>query len=273
MVGKELAFDSSLNRLERLYVSVLGAPISGLRIRVRRLMPTLERIVRDKSEEGHGQLHVIDVGCGTGVFSFEVAKRFPHTRVLGVDNWVELVEKDIQIAGAAGLSNCKFQVADVMNLATQRDFDIAVCIDNLEHIEDDATAIANIRGCLRPDGLALFHVPGLYRRWLLFGKHTNFDVKGHVRPGYTLEEIRSKVESAGFSILEAHYTYGWLETVTNNLSYLITGADRRNKYTYALIFPLLNALAFFGQWARPSWGAGVVVLAQRSQGPDTSHAN
>ncbi len=265
MIGSELALDQSLSAPERLYVRVLGAPISGLRVRCRRLLPKLTRLI-GQAEQTAGKsrtISIIDVGCGTGVFSFEMAKRFPQARITGVDNWAELVEKDAQIAAAAGLSNCDFQIADVLDLANQRDFDIAVCIDNLEHVEDDAAAIANIHGCLRPGGLALFHVPGLYRRWLLLGKHTNFDVRGHVRPGYTLEEIRSKVESAGFSILEAHYTYGWLETVTNNLSYLITGADRRNKYAYALIFPVLNALAFFGQWARPRWGAGVAVIALR----------
>lgn len=267
MVGKELIYDDSLGSLEKLYIRLFGAPISGLRVRYRRLMPKINEIMRGigERENRDSPTEVVDIGCGTGLFTYEIAKQNPNARVLGIDNWTELVEKTAAITRKAGIANCFFEIGDVLNLDFNEKFHCAICIDNLEHIEDDLKVIENIYGSLKRKGIALFHVPGLYRRWLFFAKRTNFDVKGHVRPGYTLEDIRAKIEKAGFSVLEAHYTYGWLETVTNNISYLITGADRRNKYVYAVAFPILNALAFWGQWARPKWGAGVVIVAQKGQ--------
>lgn len=267
MIGHELIFCPSLSFLERLYIYLFGAPISGLRVRVRRLMPKLEQLIQrltaDKSRS-ETILSVIDVGCGTGILSLEIAKRFPQVHVTGMDNCAELIEKGTAIVRKAGIQNCAFQVADTLTLNAKDTFDLAICIDILEHIEDDTKAISMIRQCLKPGGYALFHVPGLYRRWMFFGRKQNFDVKGHVRPGYTLEDIAAKITREGFAIKEAHYTYGWLETVTNNMSYLITGADHRNKHFYALAFPLLNALAFLGQWSRPTWGAGVVVVAEKT---------
>ncbi len=54
-----------------------------------------------------------------------------------------------------------------------------------------------------------------------------------------------------------------LETFTNNISYLITGADQRRKLQYAVVFPLLLAVSYLGKFSRPRWGAGVLAVAQR----------
>jgi hypothetical protein len=56
--------------------------------------------------------------------------------------------------------------------------------------------------------------------------------------------------------------------LTNNISYLISGADRRNKGLYAIVFPALLGLSYFGKFSRPSWGAGVLIRARRPNGPD-----
>lgn len=265
MVGKELALSDSLSALEKLYVRIFGAPISGLRIRYRRLIPTVHKLmnmIRD-SKEKDSTLSVLDVGCGTGIFTYEIAKQFPNAAVLGIDYTHELIAMNIEIAAKAGIHNCSFKNSDALDLNFKDQFDLAICIDILEDMEDDLSVIRNISRALKTNGFALLHVPGYYRRWFFFSKKTNFDVKGHFRPGYTLDEIRQKTVDGGFRILDIYYTYGWLETVTNNISYLITGAERKNKYIYALIFPILNVFAFFGQWARPKWGAGIAVLAQK----------
>ena len=98
---------------------------------------------------------------------------------------------------------------------------------------------ARLLHALRPGGRLVVHVPGYERRWILFGRRVNFDVPGHVRPGYRAEELVAKLQDAGFQVTTYQYTYGMLETFTNNISYLITGADQRRKLPYAVVFPLL----------------------------------
>ena len=46
---------------------------------------------------------------------------------------------------------------------------------------------------LRPGGRLVVHVPGYERRWILFGRRVNFDVPGHVRPGYQADELVGKL--------------------------------------------------------------------------------
>jgi SAM-dependent methyltransferase len=251
--GCELSLDPGRSRFERLYARVLGAPANGLRIRLRRVLPATRGTYN----------RILDAGCGNGVFSFELAKLHPASEVLGIDSEPDLVARANTIADRAGLANCRVEKGDVTRLDFESEFDLIVSVDNLEHVEDDVTAMRELFQALRPGGRLVVHVPGYERRWLLFGRRVNFDVPGHVRPGYTAEQIVERLQRAGF-VVDAHqYTYGPVETLTNNVSYLISGADQRNKALYALVFPALLAVSWFGKFSRPAWGAGVLAVARR----------
>jgi len=251
--GRELSLDPGRSRFERLYANLLGAPANGLRIRLRRVLPATEGSYRA----------ILDAGCGSGVFSFELAKRHPEAQVVGVDSEPDLVDRANQIARRAQLANCSFQEGDVTKLDFSDEFDLVVSVDNFEHVEDDIEAMRTLLHALRPGGRLVAHVPGYERRWIMFGRRVNFDVPGHVRPGYQADHLVGKLREAGFQVTSHQYTYGALETFTNNISYLITGADQRRKLQYAAVFPLLLAVSYLGKFSRPRWGAGVLAVARR----------
>ena len=256
--GVEQAFAPELSRIEKLYVWLWGVPVNGLRIRLRRVLPATRGKYR----------RILDAGCGRGVFTLELAKQHPEATVVGVDIEPGLVERANYIAHRAGVKNCRFEVADVIHLPHLEQFDLVVSVDNLEHIEQDVEALKALYRALTPSGTLVIHVPGYYRRWLLFGRRVNFDVPGHVRPGYTAEQLVEKLKLANFDVVEYHYTYGLLETFTNNISYMLTGAEQRNKLLYSLVFPFLLALSYLGKFSKPAWGAGVFAKARRSSDPD-----
>jgi SAM-dependent methyltransferase len=251
--GWELSLDPGRSRFERLYARLLGAPANGLRIRLRRVLPATAGSYRN----------VLDAGSGPGVFSYELAKRHPDAEVVGIEFEPELVVRSNAIASRAGLANCHFEQGDVTHLGFERQFDLVVSVDNLEHVEDDIGAMKELLAALRPGGRLVVHVPGYERRWFVFGRRVNFDVPGHVRPGYRAEELVAKLTTAGFHVQSQRSTYGLLETFTNNVSYVISGADQRRKGLYAVVFPVLLAVSWFGQFSRPRWGAGVLAVAAR----------
>lgn len=259
--GRELSLDPGRSKFEQMYANLLGAPANGLRIRLRRVLP---------ATEGSYQT-ILDAGCGSGVFSYELAKRHPEAQVTGVELEPDLVGRANEIARRAHLTNCRFQQGDVTKLDFEGDFDLVVSVDNFEHVEDDIAAMRTLLHALRPGGRLVAHVPGYERRWILFGRRVNFDVPGHVRPGYKAEDLVRKLGEAGFEVTAHQYTYGPLETLTNNISYLITGADQRRKLQYAAVFPLLLAVSYLGKFSRPRWGAGVLAVARRpaQTAPDT----
>ena len=251
--GSELFWDKNLGLFSRIYCGLFGVPISGLRIRLRRVLPSL---TGDPEK-------VLDAGCGRGIFSYQLAKRFPGAEVIAVDIDNSQLEINAAIAARAKLKNLSFMVNDIMRLSFEDEFDLVLSVDNLEHLQDDIQGLKSIYRALRKNGRLVLHVPGYKRRWFLFGFQTNFDVPGHFRPGYWLNEIADKVSSVGFKVESAKYTFGWLETVTNNISYVVTRAEAKNKMIVALLFPLLNAIAWLGRNTQPKQGAGILLLATK----------
>jgi len=89
----------------------------------------------------------------------------------------------------------------VCDLAEDRGFaglqasvDTVICLNVLEHVEDDASGLANIHSALKSGGRAIVLVPHDQR---IFG--TLDTALGHHRR-YSREELRQKMERAGFVI-------------------------------------------------------------------------
>ena len=213
-LGKEQIHHPGYSRLEKAYIAVFGVPIVGLRIRARNVFSL---IPRNRHYE-----RILDAGSGTGVFSFELGRRFPEARVVGVDFQKEAVEACICIAEKTGAMNVEFRQEQIENLRERHTFDLVLCVDILEHIEDDMRALKGLFKVVAPGGVLVLHVPALYRRYPVWKKSLNFEVESHVRVGYRPKEIREKVRQAGFLICESGFTYGFWETLTNNISLAVS---------------------------------------------------
>ncbi len=73
-------------------------------------------------------------------------------------------------------------------------YDTAICLNVLEHVEDEAGALQNVRSVLEPGGRAIILVP---QNPALYG--TLDEVLGHKRR-YTREGLRAVLEAQGFQI-------------------------------------------------------------------------
>jgi SAM-dependent methyltransferase len=256
VIGQEQRFHPEYSSPEKLYISLFGVPIVGLRIRARNILNLLPKHLSPSL--------VLDAGSGPGVITFLLSQRYADATVVGIDQSDTEIENCRAIAQQAQITNTSFEVADLRTLSWSDRFDLIVCVDILEHIEDDAQALHTLFQALAPGGTLMLHVPSLYRRYPVFKKCLNFDVPSHERPGYDQQDIVDKVQATGFTVEDSGYTYGFLETLVNNLSYMITGARKKNKGMYALAFPFLNVLGWLGRHAKPhDLGAGVFVIGTK----------
>jgi SAM-dependent methyltransferase len=259
LLGREQVHNPNYSTLEKTYIALFGMPVVGLRIRGRNIFSLIPKRKRYHK--------ILDAGSGPGVFSFELGRRFPEAEVLGIDLLPDAISACKAIAEKTGSTNVDFKNVSIAQIADENSFDLIICVDILEHIEDDMAALGSLYNATAPGGTLLLHVPSLYRRYPVFKRRINFDVPTHVRPGYEVSEITGKVKETGFSIANSGLTYGFFETLANNISYLITGARMKNKLLYSIVFPLLNLVSLIGSCARPkNIGAGIFIIAEKIKG-------
>jgi 2-polyprenyl-3-methyl-5-hydroxy-6-metoxy-1,4-benzoquinol methylase len=89
-------------------------------------------------------------------------------------------------------------------------FDRVVCLDYLEHVDDDALTLAEIRRVLKTGGQLVLATPHTGRFFLLQKLRPLVGLKlefyGHKRAGYTLADLRDKCAKAGLRV-SRHRTY------------------------------------------------------------------
>ena len=73
-------------------------------------------------------------------------------------------------------------------------FDSVVCLNVVEHVEDDLGALRNIFSALQPGGCAMILVPQDQKAY-----GTLDEVLGHYRR-YSEEQLRARMEEAGFEV-------------------------------------------------------------------------
>src|SRR5205085_6087640 len=113
---------------------------------------------------------VLDVGCGTGRPTADLARVAAPGRVLGVDLSSQMLERGRRRAEAEGLTNVEFVQGDAqVHPFEAAAFDVAVSSFGAMFFSDQVAAFANIGRALRPGGrLAVIAWQELARNeWLM----------------------------------------------------------------------------------------------------------
>ena len=178
-----------------------------------------------------------------------------------------LVETDVHLVSGHGLP------------FSDREFDVLVVADMIEHIEDEGPFVAELARVLKPGGRLIVNTPHARQTWLrrLRLRLGQTDEKhGHVRPGYTRASLGSLLQEA-FDVGETKtYTKAFSETVDAVMQWgleslgkkgskkgvVVTGSDlnRHAKLfaAYRLVFPLIWGFSRFD--ALLPWNDGYRLL-------------
>jgi SAM-dependent methyltransferase len=161
-------------------------PAPGYVLRRHRVLKTLAGLPRGK---------LIDVGCGAGALVRDLQGMGFACTGLETGPGAHEIARRI-CADRAGL--------EIYSAAQNwsREFDYVVSFEVLEHIEDDADALRQWMGWLRPGGRVLISVPAGPERW------NASDVwAGHYRR-YTRESLGRLLSEAGL-VIDTFQTYGF----------------------------------------------------------------
>jgi SAM-dependent methyltransferase len=138
-----------------------------------------------------GPLDVLDAGCGGGATLESLRARYGNARGL------ELSSVAVAYARERGRDVTQGSIEEMP--FAEGSLDLALALDVIEHVPDDAVALRELHRVLKPGGSLLLTVPALM---LLWSQH---DVaNGHYRR-YTEGQLRRRVEEAGFEVAFATY--------------------------------------------------------------------
>ena len=97
---------------------------------------------------------ILDVGCGDGKITAEIASRVPRGSVVGVDPSGDMISFAQSHFGPATRPNLRFEVADARRLPFQNEFDLVVSFNALHWIPDQDAALSSIHSALISGGRA-----------------------------------------------------------------------------------------------------------------------
>jgi trans-aconitate 2-methyltransferase len=100
-----------------------------------------------------GGERVLDVGCGNGKITTQIARRVPQGGVVGVDASADMVAFASE-SFCATQPNLRFEVADARHLPFRDEFDLVTSFNALHWIPEQAEPLRSIRAAMKPSGQA-----------------------------------------------------------------------------------------------------------------------
>ena len=213
---------------------------------------------------------VLDAGCGFGQYVHYVSRLKGKYRVKGID----VKEGEIDICrrffgGRQSGNRISYEKADLSSLNESEKYDLVLCIDVLEHIDDDLLVMKNLFRCLKTGGMLIISTPSDQGGSDVHDKGDNSFIGEHVRDGYGKQEMAGKLSSAGFNRIDVHYSYGKPGQLSWKISMQYPLRMLNRGYIFFLILPfyyllimpfvlVLNYLDLRGEHER---GTGLIVNA------------
>lgn len=158
--------------------------------------PNFNRWMFDRLRRWVGQ-RVLEVGAGLGNMSAFIADR---ERVVLTDTEPWYLDRlRERFGGRANITVQRLELPAVDGALLAEGFDTVICLNVLEHIEDDHGSLVAMRALLKPGGRLVLLVPALRA---LYG--TLDEALGHFRR-YTRSDLAAKYRAAGLGVRHLEY--------------------------------------------------------------------
>ena len=201
---------------------------------------------------------VLEIGAGMGNLSRHLASRRQLYIATDIDaEHLARLRVRFQLRPNVKLMRCDLGVpADFVPLAAQAD--TVICLNVLEHIEDDATGLANIATALSPGGVAIVLVP---QDQSIYG---TLDEELHHFRRYSEPELRARLEAAGLAVERVLY----FNRITRP-GWWFTGSVLKRRSSSRLVLWFFDRLVWLWRLIDPAlpWPSiSLIAIARKRQG-------
>lgn len=133
----------------------------------------------------------LEVGCGTGFVLSGLDEAFPKLTLYGS----EIFTTGLSFAKQR-ISRVELFQMDARKIPFENEFDVIGAFDVLEHIKEDITVLCQMYKAVRESGGIMLTVP--QHPWLW----SQVDENSHHVRRYCTQELKTKVECAGFKVIK-----------------------------------------------------------------------
>lgn len=160
-----------------------------------------------------GNEYLLDLGCGDGKVTAEIAKSIPHGLVIGIDNASSMINLANTNFPASKFPNLKYVKASIETLPFCEKFDVVFSNAALHWIKNHKVILKEISYCLREGGRVLMQMGGKgnaaevisimeellqLEPWKQYFKNFKFPYAF-----YTPEDYRQWIAQAGLKLIRA----------------------------------------------------------------------
>lgn len=234
---------------------------------VRRELRKLRKIL------GNREVSVYDAGTGYAQYSYFMAKILGIKNIYAVDVKEEWIKDAGEFFRASRIDNVSFGVEDLTAITHENKFDLIICVDVMEHIEDDVRVFGNYFRALKKGGFLLINTPSAFGGSDVHDEHDESFVGEHARDGYSYEDLKDKLEPLGFEVFSSRYTYGfwgdksWRLAIkypmqmlnTSKLFFLLL------PFYYLVTFPFALLMMYADYKGNNVTGSGINFIARRPE--------
>jgi len=154
-------------------------------------------------------LSIFDAGAGFGQYSYYISRTYPKAEITALDISQSHVDKVNDFFQKINNKSARFVQGDLTQFVQPNSFDLIISVDVMEHIEDDRKVFENFYQSLKKGGMLLVSTPSDQGGSDVHDHDSDSSfIDEHVRDGYSIADITEKLQTAGFSSIEANYTYG-----------------------------------------------------------------
>jgi SAM-dependent methyltransferase len=152
--------------------------------------------------------YILDAGSGFGQYTYYLSGMSRKWSILAIDVKEEQISDSNCFIRAIGRQNVLFRIGDLVKYREPDSYDLILSVDVMEHILEDVEVFRNFQASLRPGGMLLISTPSDQGGSDVHGDDETSFIEEHVRDGYNIQEIQDKLKLAGFSKVQARYSYG-----------------------------------------------------------------
>ncbi|MCW3806729.1 class I SAM-dependent methyltransferase [Plebeiibacterium marinum] len=236
----------------------------------------IRKEIKSWSKKIGNDINVLDAGSGFGQYVYFISSLNKSWKVTGVDVKTEQIEDCNRFFGKIKRDKqvC-FKYADLTKLGEENLYDLVVSVDVMEHIEDDEGVFRNLNMAMNNGGMLLISTPSdqggsdAHHHEVEHEDGVTGFIDEHVRDGYNKQEIKQKLQKAGFKDIEVKYSYGWPGNISWKLSmkYPIIMLNLSKvffiilPFYYLITFPISFILNIWDVKGQFSKGTGLIVKA------------